>query len=76
MNWTVFLNLLIGKYFAHKIGNIFLDISLNVCFGCLKELSHRDGSFEYLQHMFWLRNKKITFSYLKTWHMVDSLELN
>ena len=23
----------------------------------------RDGSFEYPQHMFWLRNKKITFSY-------------
>ena len=25
-----------------------------MCFGCSKELSHRDGSFEYLQHMFWL----------------------
>ena len=23
-----------------------------------KKTSHRDGSFEYPQHMFWLRNKK------------------
>ena len=34
-----------------------------MCFGCSKEPSHRDGSFEYPQHMFWLRNKKkIIFS--------------
>ena len=32
-----------------------------ICFGCTKELSHRDGSFEYPQHMFWLRNKKNNF---------------
>ena len=31
-----------------------------MCFGCSKELSYRDGSFEYPQHMFWLRNKKNT----------------
>ena len=24
-----------------------------------KDLSHCDGHFEYPQHMFWLRNKKI-----------------
>ena len=41
--------------------NIFLLISFNICFGCSKELSHRDGSFEYPQHMFWLRNKKNKF---------------
>ena len=29
-----------------------------MCFGCSKEPSHRDGSFEYSQHMFWMRNKK------------------
>ena len=29
-----------------------------MCFGCSKEPSHRDGSFEYSQHKFWLRNKK------------------
>ena len=32
-------------------------------FGCSKEPSHRDGSFEYPQHMFWLGNKKMIFSY-------------
>ena len=26
---------------------------------CSKEPSHSDGSFEYPQHMFWFRNKKI-----------------
>ena len=35
---------------------IFLSISLNMCVGCSKAASHRDGSFEYPQHMFWLRN--------------------
>ena len=35
-----------------------LSISLNICFGCSKEPSHRDCSLEYPQHMFWLRNKK------------------
>ena len=29
-----------------------------MCLGCSKEPSHQDGSFEYPQHMFWLRNKK------------------
>ena len=27
-----------------------------MCFGCSKEPSHQDGSFEYPQHMCWLRN--------------------
>ena len=44
-----------------KIVNIFLPISLNICYGCYKDLSHWDGSFEYPQHTFWLRNKKISF---------------
>ena len=34
-----------------------------MCFRCSKEPPHWDGSFEYPQHMFWLRNKKIIFSY-------------
>ena len=38
--------------FQHKIVNIFLPISFNICFGCSKEPSHLDGSFEYPQHMF------------------------
>ena len=37
---------------------IFLSINLNMCFGCPKEPSQCDSSFEYPQHMFWLRNKK------------------
>ena len=32
-----------------------------MCFGCSKEPSHWEGSFEYPQHMFWLRNKKNNF---------------
>ena len=32
-----------------------------MCFGYSKEPSHGDGSFEYPQHMFWLRNKKYDF---------------
>ena len=32
-----------------------------MCFGCSKELSHRDSYFEYQKHMFWLRNKKNNF---------------
>ena len=38
-----------------------------MCFVCSKEPSHRDGSFEYPQHMFWLRNKKNNFL-LRTFH--------
>ena len=44
-----------------KIVIIFLPISLNIGFGCSKEPSHRDGSFEYPQHMLSLRNKKNNF---------------
>ena len=40
-----------------KIVNIFLPIIFSICFGCSKEPPHREGSFEYPQHMFWLRNK-------------------
>ena len=28
---------------------------------CSKELSHREGSFEYTHHMFWLKYKKNDF---------------
>ena len=44
-----------------KIAVIFLSISLNICFGSSKEPSHREGSFEYPEHMFKLRNKKNNF---------------
>ena len=49
------------KKILSKIVNNFLPIIFSICFGCSKELSHWDGSFEYPQHMFWLRNKKIIF---------------
>ena len=48
----------ISKIFQPKIVNIFLPIIFSICFVCSKEPSHGDGSFEYPQHMFWLRNKK------------------
>ena len=41
---------------------IFLTISLNMCFRWSKEQSHWDSSFEYPEHMFWLKNQKIIFS--------------
>ena len=41
--------------------NIFSTIRFRICFGCSKEPSHWDGSFEYSQHMFRLRNKKTNF---------------
>ena len=37
---------------------ISLPINLTCVFGCSKEPSHLGGSFEYPQHMFWMRHKK------------------
>ena len=51
------------KIFERKIVNILLSISFNISLGCSKEPSHRDGSFEYSQHMFCLRNKNFFFLY-------------
>ena len=48
---------LIAKYEQR----LFSYPSVETCFGCSNELPHRDGSFEYPQHMFWLRNKKNNF---------------
>ena len=51
-----------------KIVISFLSISLNMCFGCSKEPSHWDGSFECLKHMFWWRNENVIFRYtLLSW---------
>ena len=38
---------LINTNFQHKILNIFLPIISSICFGCAKEPSDGDGSFEY-----------------------------
>ena len=58
---SVVISILTHSLLVAIFVNIFLPISLNMCFGCSKEQSHRDGYFEYPQHMFWLRNKKINF---------------
>ena len=49
------------QFSSSAIAIIFLSISLNMCFVCSKEPSHRDGSFEYPQNMFWMRNKDNIF---------------
>ena len=59
--WPCFLTIGLNKKFQRKIVNIFLPIIFSICFGCSKEPSHLDSSFNYPQHMFWLRNKKIMF---------------
>ena len=51
----------ISQYCDPKFMIIFLCISQKICFGCSKEPSRRDGSFEHPQHMFCLRDKKINF---------------
>ena len=53
--------LLINDILVPKIVNIFLFISLYICFGCSKEPSYRNGCFEHPQRMFGLRNKKVIF---------------
>ena len=50
-----------SKMFGRKILIVFLSIGLNMCLGCSKEPSQREGSFEFPQHMFWMNNKKINF---------------
>ena len=45
-----------------------------MCFGCSKEPSYGDGSFEYPQHMFWLRNKNYTFQFRTlTWRPAHNI---
>ena len=58
------------EFYEPKIVMIFLPINLNMCFGCSKEPSHGDGSLEYPQHMFWMRNKENKFpisTHLEVW---------
>ena len=47
----------VKQIFQCKIVIFYLYISLSMCFECSKELFHLDSSFEYQQHMFWVRNK-------------------
>ena len=47
------------QIFLHK-NVIFLSVSCNICFGCIKVALRR--FFEvFTTYMFWLRNKKISF---------------
>ena len=48
-------------FFENEIAIIFLTSSLNTELGCSVKLSYLDGSFEYPQHMFKLKAKKIKF---------------
>ena len=43
-------------------------------FVCSKEPSQRDGPFEYLQQMFWLRNNSQLQSYLEACAAADMIE--
>ena len=54
------------KQIEHKIVNIFLPIIFNICCGFSKEPSQWDGSFDYPQHMLWMKNKKKKESLLHT----------
>ena len=61
----------IRKLFSPITVIVFLPININVCFGCSKELSHRDGSFEYPQHMFWLRSKIFFFFQIHVFSYIE-----
>ena len=78
-NQVITLNASQGQW-VHPINNferksliIFLFIGLNMCFGCSKEPSHWDGSFEYPQHIFCLQNNKnkIWLQYIATFLWLD-----
>ena len=46
--------------------DLIMSQSLKTYFRCSKEPSHWEGSFQYPQHMFWLRNKENNF-----WHTLN-----
>ena len=48
-----------AKNVGLKIVENLFDINFYICFGCSKEPSHWDDSFEYLNHMFWLKIWKV-----------------
>ena len=70
----------VKQNFKSKTMTINWLLSLNICCGYSKEPSHWDGSFEYPQHKFWMRNDKInlrlTVSYLEGWLKRNSIFTN
>ena len=41
-----------GFVYLYEIAFVLLPISVNLCFGCLGEVSHWDGSFEHPHYRF------------------------
>ena len=66
------IKLQISKSILSKNAIIFLPSSQNMGSGCPKDPSHLDGSFEYPQHVFWLRNKKIDTSLSGGWDLNET----
>ena len=60
--------------FLTKIVIIVLSISLNMCCWCSEESYHWDGSLEYPQHMFYLRNKKHFLLYVYFFQLSTALD--
>ena len=56
--------------FYRKVVNTFLSTSFNICFGCSKEPFHWDGSFEYQQHVFLGKIRKL--NWMEVWKRVFS----
>ena len=56
----------VRKHLSIKLYFLFLPINLNLCFWCSKEPSHCDGSFEYPQHIVWLKLLNFTL-FLEAW---------
>ena len=64
MKISSFTKVQLDKNFQRNIMIIFLSTSFNICFfDALKNRLIETVLFEYPQHMFWVRNKKIIFEY-------------
>ena len=68
MNWNLsykiyYIIVQIRKFYERQTVISPLPINFNMFFGCPKEPSEfkRDGSFEYKQHMYWMKNEENSF---------------
>ena len=67
-----------AKNVGLKIMENFFDINFNICFGWSKEPSNWDDSFEYLNHMYWLKIWKVIlncillFFYHEAYYFLDN----
>ena len=71
---TSMIEALISKIFEHKtVLKYCLTHQLkHICFEYSKEPSHRHGSFENLQHVFWLRKNKNKFWLLHSYMYMEA----